>query len=454
MPRKLPAIPALKNLNFRKTLSIPALLKNVRQSFEKIKDHRKKKTEYSLQDILMSGLAIFGLKYPSLLAFDNDRDKPRLKHNLQHLYGVKDKVPCDTRLREVLDKVDPEDLRPATVDIIQNVQRQGELKRFQYLGGYLVSLDGTAHYSSTKISCPDCCEKHHRNGNIEYYHQLLASSIVHPDIKTVLPLFHEAIKKGDGNTKNDCESNASKRLLPALKKGFPRLKMIIIEDSLSGNGPHIKVLREQGFSHITRVKYGSNKSLMDHAVDCMTKGETDEFEELGEDGILRGTRFMNQIPLNKTHKELLVNYLEYWEVDKKGKTKNFNWITDITLSRDNVYEVMRAGRARWKIENETFNTLKNLGYNFEHNYGHGKKYLATVFAELMMLAFLLDQVQELSCNVFNAARHRYYSKIKFWTKLQSMFTEHYIDDWETLYMGIIFGVKGEDRLLPEYPDTS
>jgi hypothetical protein len=353
MPRKLPAIPALKNLNFRKTLSIPALLKNVRQSFEKIKNHRKKKTEYSLQDILMSGLAIFGLKYPSLLAFDNDRDKPRLKHNLQHLYGVKDKVPCDTRLREVLDKVDPEDLRPATVDIIQNVQRQGELKRFQYLGGYLVSLDGTAHYSSTKISCPDCCEKHHRNGNIEYYHQLLASSIVHPDIKTVLPLFHEAIKKGDGNTKNDCESNASKRLLPALKKGFPRLKMIIIEDSLSGNGPHIKVLREQGFSHITRVKYGSNKSLMDHAVDCMTKGETDEFEELGEDGILRGTRFMNQIPLNKTHKELLVNYLEYWEVDKKGKTKNFNWITDITLSRDNVYEVMRAGRARWKIENES-----------------------------------------------------------------------------------------------------
>ncbi len=454
MPKKLPAIPALKNLIFRKTLSIPALLKNVRQSFKKIKDHRKKKVEYSLPDILMSGLAIFGLKYPSLLAFDNDRDKPRLKHNLQHLYGVKDKAPCDSHLREVLDEVDPEDLRSATVDVIQNVQRQGELKRFEYLGGYLVSVDGTGHYSSTKIACPDCCEKHHKNGNIEYYHQLLASSIVHPDMKTVLPLFHEPIKKGDGDTKNDCESNASKRLLPALKKGFPRLKMIIVEDSLSGNGPHIKVLREQGFSHITRVKYGSNKSLMDHAVDCMIKGKTEEFEELGEGGILRGYRFINQIPLNKTHKELLVNYLEYWEVDKKGKTKEFSWITDITLSRDNVYQVMRAGRARWKIENEAFNTLKKLGYNFEHNYGHGKKHLATMFATLMMLAFLLDQVQELSCNIFNAARHRYHSKIKFWTKLQSMFTEHYIDNWETLYMGIIFGIKGEDILVPEYPDTS
>ena len=454
MPRKLPAIPALKNLNFRKTLSIPALLKNVRESFKKIKDHRKKKTEYSLPDILMSGLAIFGLKYPSLLAFDNDRDEPRLKHNLQHLYDIKDKVPCDTRLREVLDEVNPEDLRPATVDIIQNVQRQGELKRFEYLGGYLVSIDGTGHYSSTKIACPDCCEKHHSNGNIEYYHQLLASSIVHPEMNTVLPLFHEPIKKGDGDTKNDCESNGSKRLLPDLKKSFPRLKMIILEDSLSGNGPHLKVLREQGFSHITRVKYGSNKSLMDYAIDCMIKEKTDEFEELGEDGILRGYRFINQIPLNKTHKELLVNYLEYWEVDKKGKTKNFNWITDITLSRDNVYQVMRAGRSRWKIENETFNTLKNLGYNFEHNYGHGKTHLATVFATLMMLAFLLDQVQELSCTVFNAARHRYYSKIKLWTKLQSMFTEHYIDSWEALYKGIIFGIKGDNILAPDYVDTS
>ena len=60
---------------------------------------------------------------------------------------------------------------------------------------------------------------------------------------------------------------------------------------------------------------------------------------------------------------------------------------------------MRGGRARWKIENETFNTLKNLGYNFEHNYGHGKKYLSTVFGLLMMLAFLLDQIQELCCTL-------------------------------------------------------
>ena len=98
----------LKDLKFRKTLSLPALLKRVRHSFDKVKKHYKSRPNYSLPDVLMSGLAVFGLKYPSLLAFDNNRDVPRIKHNLQHLYGLKDKIPSDTRLREVLDEVDPD----------------------------------------------------------------------------------------------------------------------------------------------------------------------------------------------------------------------------------------------------------------------------------------------------------------------------------------------------------
>ena len=110
--------------------------------------------------------------------------------------------------------------------------------------------------------------------------------------------------------------------------------------------------------------------------------------------------YLINFPLNKLNPDIKVNLLEYWEIDEEGKEKNFSWVSDIKLSRDNVYHVMRAGRSRWKIENETFNTLKNLGYNLEHNYGHGKKHLSTVFATLTMLAFLIDQVQELSCPPF------------------------------------------------------
>ena len=55
---------------------------------------------------------------------------------------------------------------------------------------------------------------------------------------------------------------------------------------------------------------------------------------------------------------------------------------------------MRAGRARWRIENETFDTLKNRGDEFEHHFGHGERHLATVFAALVMLAFAIDQVRK------------------------------------------------------------
>ena len=66
--------------------------------------------------------------------------------------------------------------------------------------------------------------------------------------------------------------------------------------------------------------------------------------------------------------------------------------------------MVRGGRARWKIENETFNTLKNQGYQFGHNFGHGKQNLSTIFVMLMMLAFLVDQTQELCCPLFQAVR--------------------------------------------------
>jgi hypothetical protein len=76
----------------------------------------------------------------------------------------------------------------------------------------------------------------------------------------------------------------------------------------------------------------------------------------------------------------------------------------LPLKLENVYEIMRAARSRWKIENETFNTLKNQGYHFEHNSGHGYENLCSVMTMLMMLAFLIDQVQQLCCKVYQKAR--------------------------------------------------
>ena len=85
---------------------------------------------------------------------------------------------------------------------------------------------------------------------------------------------------------------------------------------------------------------------------------------------------------------------------------------------------MRGGRARWKIENETFNTLKNQGYNFEHNYGHGEQNLSVVFAMLMMLAFLVDQTQQLCCALFQAVWAKLGSKRLLWERMRALFYDY------------------------------
>lgn len=441
MPKKLPPVPAIETLKFRKNLSAPGLLKKVRTILERLTDHRIGQSAYTLTDVLMSALAMFGLKYPSLLQFDQNRHEPTIKNNLKQLYRVKN-IPCDTQMRSVLDPVDPKILRSPFIEIHHQVQRGKVLEAYKYLGGYLMSLDATGQFSSTDICCPECCNRRLRNGSIQHYHQLLAAAIVHPDKSNVLPVFPEPITRQDGETKNDCELNAAKRLLPAIRKAFPQLKLIAVEDSLFANAPHIRLLQELSMGYIIAVKPSDHTYLMKTIEQSIQMGKGDEFETIETDNTIRTYRFINQVPLNATNPDLLVNYLEYTEI-KGDKKYHISWITHINLHRNNVYYIMRAGRARWKIENETFNTLKNQGYHLEHNYGHGKQHLATVLAMLMMLHFLIDQVQELACPLFKAARYRFHSRIQFWEVLRGRFFEHFLPNWEILWKSIIYGLKAK-----------
>ena len=199
--KKLPVNPLPKVLHNH--LSAPALLNQVRRDFEQVHDPRRYGQQFSLADVLMSGLAVFGLKFPSLLKFDQNRNEVRIRANLQSLYGV-NQAPCDTQLRAVCDQVNPAELRAPFIHIHQRLYDHRLLENFRYLEGFLFSIDGTGQFASSSVCCPQCCQRHHRNGQIGYYHQLLAAVLVHPDQKQVLPLFPEAITHQDGESKNDC----------------------------------------------------------------------------------------------------------------------------------------------------------------------------------------------------------------------------------------------------------
>ena len=350
----------------------------------------------------MSGLAIFGFKCPSFLQFEkNISGENGFRRCLENLYGVKN-IPSDTCLRERLDVVSSRQLRRPFKTIFAYLQRGKVLESYRYLDNhYIISVDGTGQYASQTVHCKNCCEKK-QNGTITYYHHMLGAVLLHPDKKVVIPLAPEPIVKADGHTKNDCERNASKRLLTDLRREHPHLKILIVEDALASNFPHLSLLDELNMRYIIGAKPGDHKYLFEWIADLKPR----TYLQIDEQGTEHHFSCYDDVPLNDAHHDYRVNVMTYTENKSSGKTQHFSWVTKLVLSEKNVFEVMRAGRSRWKIENETFNTLKNQGYHFEHNYGHGYENLCSVMTMLMLLAFLIDQVQQLCCPLYQKARQR------------------------------------------------
>ena len=430
----------------RKDLSADTLFKRLHAGFDKVPDHRSKDASISIGDALMSAFAMFSLKDQSALAFDNRRHDPN--DNFRTVYGIKH-VPCDSQMRDILDPVDPAHLRPMYRDVFRCLQRGKALEDFVFLDGhYLISLDGTGYFSSPTIKCASCLEKHHRNGTTTYSHQMLGAVLVHPDHKEVIPLAPEPIIKADGNAKNDCERNATRRWLKLFRQEHPRLPVIIVEDALAANAPHLRDLREANARFIIGVKPGDHAFLFKrlHAAD--EAGQTQTLTLIDTDtGVLHHFRFHHDQPLNESNPDMLVNVLEYWEIGPKGNVQYFSWITDLALTPDTVYLVMRGGRARWKIENETFNTLKNQGYNLEHNYGHGDQNLSVVLALLMMLAFLVDQTQQRSCPLFQAAWKKVGAKYLLWEQIRNLFRMFLFNSMTAILEALVRGIDLRPPIL-------
>jgi hypothetical protein len=300
-----------------------------------------------------------------------------------------------------------------------------------------MSVDGTGHFYSDSVHCDSCIEKKHKEtGEKTYYHQMLCGAIVHPSQKTVIPLCPEPIVKQDGDTKNDCEQNAMKRFLIKFREEHPKLRTILLTDALHATLPVLQELKLMNTGYILAVKPGSHEKLFEGMDKWEALAQVHHFEweeEIGDKIKKKRThhyRYANNILLNHQSVEETVNFLEYWEttqwVDRKGKLqeekKHFSWITDFSLYESSAKQIAVAGRTRWKIENEIFNTLKNQGYEFEHNFGHGYENLSTNFGLLMMLAFFIDQLQELGCKVFQKALEKRFNKRSMlWKKLNGIY---------------------------------
>jgi hypothetical protein len=406
-----------------------------RQRFEQLPD-RRCNPAFDLADVLMAGLALFALKDPSLLAFC----RRAVDHNLGSVFGLK-AIPSDTQLREVLDEVEPDLLRPAFTDFFRQVQRGKVLEAYVFLEGcYLLSLDGVEYFRSTKVHCAHCQSCQHGNGTVSYYHQMLGAVLVHPDFPEVIPLAPEPIQRHDGQQKNDCERNAARRWLKRFRQDHPHLPVIVIEDALSSNAPHIRDLVAAHCHFILGVKPGDHAHLFEQVRQRELAGQVGVLELAdASPGRVRRYVFVSGVSLNEANQQVRVNFLRYQELQDGQVVREWTWVTDLKLTRDTVVAVARGGRARWRIENETFNTLKNQGYHFEHNYGHGEKHLAVVLALLMMLAFGMDQVQQRCNPLFRAAWEKKGPKCALWEAVRNLFAEFEVSSMRQIYEAIAYG---------------
>ena len=390
-----------------------------------------------IQDFFMSGFAVFTLKFPSLLKFDQEYRIKNGFSNLSNLFHIS-RIPSDTQMRTVIDELPNEVFRPIFKSFFNKTQEAKLLSDFEaWQNTYCLAVDGTGFFYSDDVHCDNCMEKKHKSsGEKSYYHQMLVGAIVHPDKRNVIPFCPVPIQKQDGSHKNDSERNAMKRFLNQFREDHPKLKVVLLTDALHSTLPSLDLLQIHRMDYILGVKPGSHEKLFDGLDRRESSGQVYHFEdeeEIGDKVKKKRTkhyRFTNGILLNHQDTKKEVNFIEFWEttqwIDQWGEFKeekvHMSWITNYSLTESSVRPLVRMARTRWKIENETFNTLKNQGYEFEHNFGHGYKNLSTNFAHLMLLAFFLDQLQEMRCEVFQEALSSVFSKkSRLWEKLKVIY---------------------------------
>jgi hypothetical protein len=428
---------------------IDSLVSGLKATCAEFPDSRIGRTgNIATADFGLSAFAMFFMQSVSFLAFQRRLENARNKSNCQSLFGI-GKIPSDNYIRNKLDEADPALLKPCFEQVERLLQEPKMREKFSCLGGRtLAAVDGTEYFCSQNLKCPNCSTRKRSNGAVESFHVMLTAVIVAPGHASVVPLYPEFIAPQDGAKKQDCERNAFRRWYTANGDRLRPLKMVYLGDDLYACQPTIAMLRAAGDDFIFTAKPTSHTFLYDF----IDGAEPEVFEKVVRRGKRSEThryKWFSDVPISGAKDATLVNWVCMETIDKTGKTKSTKaFVTSLQVTRDNVSEIVAAGRTRWKIENETFNVMKNNGYELEHNFGHGKKFLAAMLAALNLLAFAWHNVLDVLGSSWKAAREAVGKRTTFFQEMLTLTKFVVFPSWDILFDAIVTADIPPELLQP------
>ena len=406
-------------------------------------------SKYSNRDAVNSAFGAFFFQFPSLLRYMREMEEQEKRDNVQSLFDVQG-IPSDNQIRNVVDGIAPSSLSGVFNETLKATVPSGVIKECRVLdGGVLIAIDGLWYFSSGNIHCPHCLTKKVKDKEgVEqtvYYHAAVAGAVVKPGCTRVLPIAPEIIRNSDGAKKQDCELASGKRWLEAHAAEYEWLQPTLLGDDLYSNRPFCEKIVEKGWSFIFTCKDESHQWL----AETVRNSYVHELREVKWDprkkrSMVYTWKYLNEVPIRYDEKEpFVVNYFSYEIRTEGAKKPNYSnsWITNKTISDMNVAYLAECGRARWKIENEHHNVLKNRGYNLEHNFGHGSSHAADIFFLLNLLALQFHTILEYCDVEYQLTYSIFPARVAFFEALRVLIRRRYFASWSKF----LHYVRGKDE---------
>jgi hypothetical protein len=378
-----------------------------------------------MAEIVAGALFMYILKETSRNAYNNDRHDVCFRKNFFRYFGIN--LPHADAADDVLRVLLPEELELLKMNLVSGLIEQKIFRKFRFLKKYhLIAIDGTGMATFEQKHCDHCLTKTSKAGVVTYFHYVLEAKIV-TSTGLSISLASEFIENTPGRDyeKQDCEQKAFGRLAAKIKKHFPRLPICILGDGLYPNNTVFDICAKNDWLFIITLKDGNLRTFQTE-VDLLkaTAGKRSAYRAGRTFQTTLAYAFLNDIEYSGRY----FSWVECAEtqVDTVSKTtsnQRFVYITNVPQSQQDVIETADSGRLRWKIENEGFNSQKNLGYGLEHKFSRTSYIAMQNYYQLLQIAHMINQLVERSKQVVDILReHSKQTIVDLWKKLIAYLT--------------------------------